>query len=64
MSQSLHAITGRTLRHWTINSREFVGGSERPAPNLPYSERRDHGQFDRLALKLAEVKSELAIRKA
>ncbi|HEY3123355.1 MAG TPA: hypothetical protein VGK70_04760 [Thermoanaerobaculia bacterium] len=53
---------GRTLRHWTINSREFVGRSQRSAPTLPYSEAPDRGQFHRLALKLAEVKSSLARR--
>jgi hypothetical protein len=61
-SQPARAIGGRTLRHWTINSREFVGGSERPAPALLYSEQVDGGQFHRLALKLARVKSELARR--
>ncbi len=61
-SQSVHAIAGRTLRHWTINSGEFVGGSQRPAPALPYSEQPDGGQFHLLALKLALVKSELALR--
>jgi hypothetical protein len=61
-SQPVRAIAGRTLRHWTISSREFVGGSERPAPTPPYSEQREDGQFHRLALKLADVKSELARR--
>jgi hypothetical protein len=61
-SQPVHAIAGRTLRHWTIDSREFVGGSQRPAPALPYSEQPDGGQFHLLALKLARVKSELALR--
>ena len=61
-SQPGHAIAGRTLRHWTTNSREFVGGSQRPAPALPYSEQPDGGQFHRLALKLGQVKSELARR--
>jgi hypothetical protein len=59
-SQPVHAIAGRTLRHWTTNSREFVGGSQRPASPLPYSEQADGGQFHRLVLKLARVKSELA----
>lgn len=31
----------RTLRYWTINSQEFVGGSQRLAPALPYSEQAD-----------------------
>jgi hypothetical protein len=59
-NQPVHAIPGRTLRHWTIDSREFVGGSQRPAPALPYSE-REGGQFHLLASKLARVKSELAL---
>lgn len=61
-SQPVHTIAGLTLRHWTTNSREFVGGSQRPAPRLPYSEQPDGGQFHRLALKLARVKAELARR--
>jgi len=61
-SQPVHAIAGRTLRHWTINIREFVGGSQRPAPTPPYTEQPDGGQFYRLASKLAEVKSRLALR--
>jgi hypothetical protein len=61
-SQPARVIGGRTLRHWTINSRELVGGAERPAPALPYSEQVDGGQFHRLALKLGRVKSELARR--
>jgi len=61
-SRPVRAIAGRILRHWTINSRAFVGGSQRPAPALPYSEQVDGGQFHRLALKLARVKSELARR--
>ena len=59
-SQPIHAIAGRTLRHWTIDSREFVEGSQQPAPALPYSEKPDGGQFHFLASKLARVKSELA----
>ncbi len=58
-SQPLHARAGRTLRHWTINSGEFVGGSQQPAPVLPYSERADGGQSQRIASKLTQVKSEL-----
>jgi hypothetical protein len=57
---SSHA--GRTLRHWTINSRDFIGRSQRPAPTLPYSEQPEGDQFHRLASKLAEVKSRLALR--
>ncbi|HXM79617.1 MAG TPA: hypothetical protein VOA00_10320 [Thermoanaerobaculia bacterium] len=49
-----------TLRHWTINSQEFVGGSERPAPAPSYSEKGDGGQIQLLASKLARVKSALA----
>jgi len=64
MNQPVHAIAGRTLRHWTINSREFVGESQRPALAMPYSEQADGGQFHRLASKLARVKSELAHRSA
>jgi hypothetical protein len=52
----------RTLRYWTINSQEFVGGSQRLAPALPYSEQADGGQFHRLASELTRVKSELARR--
>ena len=63
-SQPVHAIAGRTLRHWTINSREFVGGSQQPAPALPYSEQLEGSQFHVLASKLARVKSEVARRKA
>ena len=61
-SQPIHAIKGRTLRHWTIDSREFLGGSQQPAPAPPYSEQHDGGQFHFLASKLARVKSELAHR--
>ena len=61
-SQAVHAITGRTLRHWTIDSREVVGRFQRPAPALPYSEQHDGGQVHLLASKLARVKSELARR--
>jgi hypothetical protein len=53
-------VTPLTLRHWTINSREFVGGSERPAPARSYSERTDGGRIQLLASKLARVKSALA----
>ena len=56
------AIAGRTLRHWTINSREFVGESQRPAPAVLYSEQSEGSQFHRLVSKLARVKSELAHR--
>ena len=59
-SKPVHAIAGRTLRHWTIDSREFVGKSQQPALALPYSEQRGGGQFHLLASKLARVKSELA----
>jgi hypothetical protein len=61
-SQPVQATAGRTLRHWTIDSREFVGGSQRPAPAPPYSEQPDGGQLYRLASKLTQVKSELARR--
>jgi len=61
-SQPIHAIAGRTLRHWTIDSREFVGGSQRAAPVLPYSEHADYSQFHRLASELTKVKSALARR--
>ena len=50
----------QTLRHWTINSQEFVGGLERPAPAPSYSEKADGGQIQLLASKLARVKSALA----
>lgn len=61
-SQSVHAITGRTLRHWTINRREFVGGAQRPSPPMPFSEPEGGGQFERVASKLAEIKAELTRR--
>jgi hypothetical protein len=54
------AIAPLTLRHWTINSQEFVGGSQRPAPAPSYSENADGGQVQLLASKLARVKSALA----
>jgi hypothetical protein len=63
-SQPVHAIASRTLRHWTINSRDFVGGSQRPAPTPAYSEQPDGAQFHRLASKLAEVKSQMAHRRS
>ena len=59
-NQAGHAITGRTLRHWTTDSREVVGRFQRPAPALPYSEPPEGGQIHLLASKLARVKSELA----
>jgi hypothetical protein len=61
-SQPVHVIAGRTLRHWTIDSREFDEGSQRPAPAPPYSKQPDGGQLYRLASKLAQVKSEFARR--
>jgi hypothetical protein len=57
--QPVHAIAGRTLRHWTIDSQKFVGESQEAAPALPYSEERAGGQFQLLASKLARVKSEI-----
>ena len=59
-SQPVHAIASQTLRHWTINSQEFVGGSQRPAPAPSYSENADGGQVQLLASKLARLKTELA----
>ena len=50
----------QTLRHWTINTQEFVGGSQRPAPAPSYSETAEGGQIQLLASKLARVKSTLA----
>jgi hypothetical protein len=61
-SQAVQAIAGRTLRHWTIDSREVAGGSQRAAPALPYSEQPEGGQVHLLASKLARVKSELVRR--
>jgi hypothetical protein len=61
-SQAVHAITGRTLRHWTIDRRDVGGGSQQPAPALPYSEPPDGGQVDLLVSKLARLKSALARR--
>jgi len=57
--QSVHAIAGRTLRHWTIDREKFVGESQEAAPALPYSEERAGGQSQLLASKLARVKSDL-----
>lgn len=60
---SVRAITGRTIRHWTTSSPEFVGGSQRPSPALPYSERPDGPQSQLLASKLGQFrKAELARR--
>jgi hypothetical protein len=59
-NQLVLGIASRMLRHWTTDSREFVGEFQRPAPALPFSEQTDGGQFGRLASKLARVKSELA----
>jgi hypothetical protein len=61
-NQALHAIAGRVLRHWTIDGREVFGGSQRPAPTVPYSEAPDGGQVHLLASKLARLKSDLARR--
>jgi hypothetical protein len=61
-SKPVHAIAGRTLRHWTIDSQEFAGKFMQPALALPFSEQPGGGQFHLLALKLARVKSELAHR--
>jgi hypothetical protein len=57
--QPVHAIAGRTLRHWTVDSRNFVGESQEAAPALPFSEERAGGQFQLLASKLARVKTDL-----
>lgn len=59
-SQAVYAITGRTLRHWTIDRREVGGGSQRPAPALPYSEAHDGDQVNLLVSKLARLKADLA----
>ncbi len=61
-SQAVHAITGRILRHWTIDRPEVDGGSQRPAPALPYSEPLDGDPVALLASKLARLKSDLARR--
>jgi hypothetical protein len=61
-NQAVHAIAGRTLRHWTIDSREVFEGSQRPAPTVPYSEGPDGGQVQLLASKLTRLKSDLARR--
>jgi len=58
-SQPAHAIAGQTLRHWSIDNRQFPGGVQRPAPAQPYAERAHGGELLRLASKLARVKSEL-----
>jgi hypothetical protein len=54
------AIARLTLRHWTTDSQRFVGGPQRPARVPAYSERIEGEPFQRLALKLAQVKSDLA----
>jgi hypothetical protein len=61
-SQSVHAISSRTLRHWTIDSRDVVGGSQWPAPALPFSEQPDGARIHLLVSRLARVKSDLARR--
>jgi hypothetical protein len=62
-SQPVRATSGLILRHWTIDSREFVGGSQRPAlTRLHSAEHSDGTQVDRLASKLTQVKSALARR--
>jgi hypothetical protein len=61
-SQPVHTIASLTLRRWSIDSREFVGGFQRPAPALPYAERADGGQLLRLASKLARARFDLARR--
>jgi hypothetical protein len=61
-NQAVHAIAGRTLRHWTIDNREVGGGSQRPAPALPYSEAPDGGHVHLLASRLARLKSDLGRR--
>lgn len=58
-SRPAQAISGQILRHWSIDSRQSVGGLQRSAPALPYAERADGGKLLRLASKLARVKSEL-----
>jgi hypothetical protein len=60
--QAVHAITARTLRHWTIDSRDFVGGSQQPAPTLPYSEQPEGHRVQLIASGLARVKSDLTRR--
>jgi len=61
-NQAVHAIAGRTLRHWTVDSRDFVGGSQRPAPALSYLEQPDGDQVHLIASRLARVKFDLARR--
>jgi hypothetical protein len=60
--EPVHAIAGRTIRHWTTDSREFVGEFQEAAPALPYTERHDGGEFHLLASKLERVKSALERR--
>jgi hypothetical protein len=61
-SQPAQAIPGQVLRHWSIDSRQSVGGLQWPAPDLAYAERADGGKLLHLASKLARVKSELRLR--
>jgi hypothetical protein len=61
-SQPAPGIAGLTLRHWSIDNREFAGGFQRPAPALPYAERPGGSRLLRLASKLARAKFELARR--
>jgi hypothetical protein len=60
--EPVHAIAGRTIRHWTTDSREFIGEFQEAAPALPYTERHDGGDSYLLASKLARVKSALERR--
>ena len=59
-SHPAHATPGRTLRHWTIDSREFVGGPVLAAPAMPYWEKHGGPASSQLASKLARVKANLA----
>jgi hypothetical protein len=63
-SEPIRPTAGQTLRHWSIDNRQFVGGPQRPARALPIAEGADGNELLRLASKLARVKSELARRHA
>ena len=63
-SQPVRPTAGQTLRHWSVDNRQSVGGPQRPARTLPFAEGADGDRLLRLASKLARVKSELTRRHA
>jgi hypothetical protein len=63
-SQPVRPTASQTLRHWSIDNRQFVGEEQRPARTLPFAEGADGDRLLRLASELARVKSELTRRTA